>query len=100
MSEPEVAPGTVLLPEPGKLLYKSELVDVVVRSKHKNPGITRDRFVVAVEVVDPDPQVERIALLDIPEAVWREIKPGERCQARMYEQPNGQWTSKPPVTLP
>lgn len=98
ISEP--GDSTVELPEPGKLYYKSELFDVIIRSKHKQPGLFRERFVVAVELLEADPLVERIALLEIPEDVWRAVAPGEKCQARMYEQPNGSWLSKPPTVKP
>lgn len=89
--------GTVIIPTGEKLIWKSELFDVIVRSKHKQVGVVRDRFIVAVELLDNDPLLERVALLDIPEDVWRDLHPGERVKARLYEQPDKRWTTKPPT---
>lgn len=89
--------GTVIIPTGEKLIYKSELFDVIVRSKHKNVGLVRDRYIVAVELLENDPLVERIALLDIPHDVWRELEIGERVKARLYEQPDKTWSTKPPA---
>lgn len=96
-SEPPLEPGTVIIPDGEKLIYKSELFDVIVRAKRKAPGLVRDRFLVAVELIEQDPLLERTALLDVPEEIWKDLSEGERCQARLYEQPSGQWSTKPPV---
>lgn len=101
MSESSLAPssesGLVSFAEPGTLVYKSELFPVVVRTKQVQPGFTRDRFVVGVDIVDDDPQVQRAALLDIPEDVYQSLEIGERVMARMYEHPDKSWQPKPPA---
>ena len=96
MSTPEET-GILVIPEGEKLYYKSELFDVIVRAKHKAQGIIRDRFLVAVELLDHDPLLERTALLDIPQDVWEQLSIGERAKARLYEQPDRRWATKPPA---
>lgn len=96
-SETPPAPGTIIIPDGEKLVYKSELFDVIIRAKQQAPGLVRDRFLVTVELVEQDPALLRSAVVDVPEAIWRDLEEGERCQARLYEQPDGQWTTKPPA---
>lgn len=92
--------GTVIIPTGEKIIYKSELFDVIVRSKHKSKGLVRDRYLVAVELLEQDPLLERIALLDIPEDVWKVLEVGERAKARLYEMPDKTWSTKPPAGVP
>jgi hypothetical protein len=89
-------PGTLVIPEGEKLIHRSELFEVVVRSKHRSRGLFRDRFMVAVELVEGDPLLQRVAVLDIAEDVWRQLEAGERAQARLYEQADRSWTTLPP----
>jgi hypothetical protein len=95
VNAPEVA-GTIIIPEGEKILYKSELFDVIVRGKHKSKGLFRDRYLVSVELLEQDPLLERIALMDIPHDVWLDLTIGERVKARLYEHPDKSWKSKPP----
>jgi hypothetical protein len=92
--------GTVIIPDGEKIIYKSELFDVIVRGKHKSKGIVRDRYLVAVELLEHDPLLERTALLDIPEDVWKQLTIGERAKARLYELPDKTWSTKPPAGVP
>lgn len=87
--------STVTIPDGEKLTYKSELFEVVVRGKHRHPGITRTRFLVVVELLENDPLIQRTALLEVPEAVWKDIDVGEKAQARLYENPDKTWTPTP-----
>jgi ABC-type molybdenum transport system ATPase subunit/photorepair protein PhrA len=88
--------GTLIIPEGEKILHRSELFDVIVRGKHKSKGLVRDRYTVSVELIEQDPMLERIALMDIPYDVWSQLSVGERVKARLYEQPDKKWTTKPP----
>lgn len=97
MSAPDET-GTFIIPATDKLVYKSELFDVIVRSKHKSKGLTRDRFIIAVELLDQDPLLERVAVLDIPEDIWRELGVGEKAKARLYEHPDHRWLTTPPTS--
>lgn len=96
MSAPEQA-GTVIIPEGEKLVYKSELFDVVIRSKRIDPGLTRDRHLVEVELLEQDPLIQRIATLDIPQDIWSQLDVGERVKARLYEHPDKRWLPLPPA---
>lgn len=90
-------PGVVYIPEGEKLVYKSELFDVVIRSKSQGEGFTRNHFYVLVELLEHDPLLERTVVLEIPEDVWHQLEIGERAKARLYEQPDKRWTTRPPA---
>ncbi len=92
----QAEPGTLIIPTGEKLTFKSELFDVVVRAKQRHQGITRDRYLVAVELLENDPLLERTALIEIPHDVWNELGIGERAKIRLYEQPDERWTHLPP----
>lgn len=100
MSLQDEAAGTVIIPDGEKIIYKSELFDVVVRGKHRSKGIVRDRYLVSVELLEQDPMLERTALLDIPEDVWKSLTIGEKAKARLYEMPDRTWSTRPPVGSP
>lgn len=92
--------GTFVIPEGEKLIYKSELFDVVVRGKSMTEGFTRDHYYVQVELLEQDPLVERLVTVEITQDVWQQLEIGERAKARLYEQPDKRWTTRPPARLP
>lgn len=98
MSEQEPA-GTIIIPAGEKLTYKSELFDVIIRHKSVAQGLTRDRYMVAVELLEHDPLIDRTALIEIARDVWTELGLGERAKIRLYEQPDERWTTHLPARV-
>lgn len=92
--------GVVIIPEGDKISFKSELFDVVVRGKHRHRGLTRDQFLVTAELVEQDPLLERMAVIEIQRDVWDQLHVGDRAKIRLYEQPDQRWTTKMPLVTP
>lgn len=92
--------GQVVIPVGEKLIHKSDLFDVRIRERTQAVGLLgRTRFFLLVEILEQDPLLQRMALLEVPEDVWRSVSVGEQAQARLYEDPNTkQWSHVPPVS--
>lgn len=88
--------ATVVIPE-RRIVFESELFAAIVVAKDRHRGYTRTRYLVTLDLLETDPKVQRRALIETPEHIWRDLGVGERVQARLYRRPDGSWTMDMPM---
>ena len=97
MSDETTQSGLVIIPTEEKITFKSELFEVRVKDKYKTTGLTRDRYLLEVDLLENDPHLQRSATIEVPEEVWHDIDKGENAMARLYENPETKgWNFTPP----